>query len=87
MPDTATASVGPMDGDSTFTAVITQAVSPDTLVVEMSGIDSVTTRRPPSRGLTRTGPSPPDPVRVSLIGVAVAIVLLRGGPPASGPVH
>ena len=40
-----TASVGPMDGDFTFTAVITQAVFPDTLVVEMSGIDSVTKSR------------------------------------------
>lgn len=40
-----TASVGPMDGDFTFTAVITEAVYPDTLVVEMSGIDSVTKSR------------------------------------------
>lgn len=40
-----TASVGPMDGDFTFTAVITEAVFPDTLVVEMSGIDSVTKSR------------------------------------------
>jgi carbon monoxide dehydrogenase subunit G len=40
-----TASVGPMDGDFTFTAVITRAVFPDDLAVEMSGIDSVTKSR------------------------------------------
>lgn len=39
------ASVGPMEGDFTFTAVLEQAVFPDDLVVKVTGLDSVTKSR------------------------------------------
>jgi carbon monoxide dehydrogenase subunit G len=40
-----TASVGPMDGDFTFTSVITRATFPDDLAVELVGMDSRTKSR------------------------------------------
>jgi carbon monoxide dehydrogenase subunit G len=40
-----TASVGPMDGDFDFTAVIAVADFPDRLDVEITGLDSVTSSR------------------------------------------
>lgn len=40
-----TASVGPMDGDFTFTSVISRATFPDDLAVDMVGMDSRTKSR------------------------------------------
>jgi carbon monoxide dehydrogenase subunit G len=40
-----TASVGPMDGDFSFTSVIGRATFPDDLVVDVQGLDSVTKSR------------------------------------------
>jgi carbon monoxide dehydrogenase subunit G len=40
-----TAAVGPMNGQFTFTSVITRAVFPDALEVTMEGVDSVTKSR------------------------------------------
>ena len=40
-----TASVGPLDGDFTFTAVITRMEPPSSIDVEVTGLDSVTKSR------------------------------------------
>lgn len=55
-----TASVGPVDGDFSFASVLTRAVFPDDLVIDLQGTDSVTKSRLVAHieaALTETAPA------------------------------